>query len=358
METELMRLMVIRSPEKVQDPPRIPIDTPKAMGKTDGSAPSELSSTSLAILEDWAANSEELVSDTSRLPHVNALRNVLKALKESEDNRPAIEVISDISQQEIGTRKWQDLRQRVNDSLLAGKFFPQHRKVPLRELAEILRTIRIVEKVNSDRQATVAAIRPLLDAPFRLPAPFSRNPKQPMPIVPKEIQVDRQPPIDRRLHIATQNARLLSTLVDRRRAAIRAIKSLVAIDDADIDIDCPPQQSPDLKDETCLQVLAAWRHFRDELRHSISNQPRVPWIPAGVTLRIRPAAIERLSDTTKSTLKEFGLDLQTVLLPNALLTLQDRIAHMELSAQLVAGSVAIEIFKRSDELESKKDEVL
>jgi hypothetical protein len=57
-------------------------------------------------------------------------------------------------------------------------------------------------------------------------------------------------------------------------------------------------------------------------------------------------------------LKEFGLDQQTVLLPNALLTLQDRIAHMELSAQSVAGPVAIEIFKRSDELESKKDEVL
>ncbi len=357
METELMRLMVVRPPEKVQDAARVPIDTPKAMGTAPDSVPSELTDESIRILEDWAATSEEFITDTSNLEFADTLRVVSGALREAEDHQVAAQVIPAVLLQVTRTRKWQDLRQRINDSLLAGKFLPQYRKVPMRELADLHRAIWIVEEVKRRSQATVEAIRPLLDAPFRLPPAFSRNPVRPLPIVPREIQIERQSPIARRLQTATENARLLGTLVDRRRSAIDALKSLVALDDCDLEIVCKPQQSSSLQDETCSRVLTAWHHLQEELRRSISNQPRVPYMPADATLRISSAAIERLSDTTKNTLEDLGLDdVRTVPLPDALLTLQDRITHMELSAQSIAGSLANEIFKRSDELEDEARE--
>lgn len=245
MPEELMRLMIIGPADADRRGPRHELDEPAAV-RDAREEDEELSlAEATKILRDFATESGELLTSVAAMPYVEELQVVRNRLlqPEGDDPNPA-ELVEDTFRIPISqisdTQEWAPTKTRINDSLIAHKLVPQGGARPIAELADLLRTMEMVEGVATQSVVDANSAKEILTAPLQLPEVFSRNGPVQSPGSVFQANEQFRQQRQKTLAQATELARQLSNLKDRIDQIDLATIEIAELDCCDVNLVFPP----------------------------------------------------------------------------------------------------------------------
>jgi hypothetical protein len=313
--TELMRMMVIRSPQPRPGQPAILLAPSDEIMR----APAPFQKAREFLGKKMAEPSRRIV-DPAAVPNAPKLAALgARALDSASDGQAPGALVEGIfgkpAGQLIAPAVWSAALRRLSDSILFYKLAYREGPRPLAELADLYRVMVAVGRVAEGTVADMTGLRAALEAPLRLPPPFARVDAKPEL---KRMEARREKAVE----IALDRVRKATELHEEERRIQNAIDELVElpIDAGNFTVvdraslggagkprarSAPVEQRapPDGSDE---QILAANWAVR---REALTRHGAVPASDSSaMRLALTSAGVRALSADTRKVVAGAGVD--------------------------------------------------
>lgn len=173
--TELMRLMVVRSPESKPDQPVILLAPSAEIMR----APAEFQK-AREFLAKMLEDPNRRIVDPEQVPHAAKLAALRQRAfdSQSEEMSPAklVEhIFAKPASAVMAVARWETTLAKLSDNILFYKLAYRSGPRPLTELASLYRAMVTIGRIAGGDIADLPRLRALLGAPLRLPPPFARE---------------------------------------------------------------------------------------------------------------------------------------------------------------------------------------